>query len=116
MLKITEVFTRGPRKSGGKFIPLMNRPGRYIDNAMYQTLLNKFKGSKKLLKLLLSTGDKYIVEAADYDNKFGIRLSQFSSGESRGCKLPNGEFDVALGPVAAAAAKIMVTNIYLFTF
>ena len=73
----------------------MKKPGKCIDyDAVCQTVLNKFKQSKELLKLLLSTGDTYIVKAADYDTIFGIGLSEFSSSASRGCKLKNGEFDI----------------------
>lgn len=96
MLKIREASTPDEAKKIGRQVSSFDEKTwkMYRYDAVYQTVLNKFKQSKELLKLLLSTGDRYIVEAADYDTIFGIGLLEFSSSGSRGCKLKNGEFDI----------------------
>ena len=64
--------------------------------SLYKALECKFLASPRLAQLLLKTGDKFLVEAADFDSKFGIGLSEFSSEIHRGCKIrATGEFDVA---------------------
>jgi len=37
-------------------------------------LVHKFRQNPKLLKILLDTGDKHIVEASPYDNVWGIKM------------------------------------------
>ena len=67
----------------------------YRYRALYKALICKFLASPRLAKLLLKTRDRFIVEAADFDAKFGIGLSEFSSEVHRGCKIrATGEFDV----------------------
>ena len=67
----------------------------YRYRVLYHVLINKFSKSAKLAKLLIDTGDCFIVEAADYDTKFSIGLAEFSSEFNRGCKFrANGQFDV----------------------
>ena len=96
MLKITEAPTPAEaKKIGRQVFPFNEKTWKmYRYDALYQTVLNKFQQSKELLKLLLATGDRYIVEASDYDPLFGIGLSEFNSSQSRGCKLKNGKFDI----------------------
>lgn len=63
--------------------------------SLYKALMCKFLAAPRLAQLLLKTGDKFLVEAADFDSKFGIGLSEFSSEIHRGCKIrATGEFDV----------------------
>ena len=69
----------------------------YRYRALYKVLISKFLSSPRLAKLLLKTGNRFIVEAADFYAKFGIGLGEFSSEVHRGCKIrATGEFDIAL--------------------
>ena len=45
-------------------------------------------------KLLLSTGDKYLVESANYDPIFGINLWQYKQGSLKGRMIDDVTFDV----------------------
>ena len=95
MLKIVEAQTPAQAKEIRRQVSPFDENVWKIEryNALYQTVLIKFQQSKDLLKLLLETGNRYVVEAADYDPIFGIGLSKFNSSKSRGCKLETGEFD-----------------------
>ena len=61
---------------------------------LYQALSSKFGQFRRLAKLLLETGEKFIVESADYDNIFGISLSEYASPNKRDCKTETEKFDV----------------------
>ena len=60
----------------------------------YQVVFNKFSQSPELKKLLLSTGDKYLVESANYDPIFGINLWQYKQGSLKGRIIDDVTFDV----------------------
>ena len=49
-----------------------------------------------LCELLLSTEDKYLVEAAGYDLLFAIGLWPYKQGDSKGCKVDETAFDIYL--------------------
>ena len=68
------------------------REKRY--NCLLQSVWHKFSQDNELTKLLLSTGDKYIAEAAGYDDLFGLGLWEFTQGDSKGCKIDETTFDV----------------------
>ena len=61
------------------------RKRRYA--CMYQAVYNKFSQSDQLAKLLLRTGNKYLIEAAQYDQIFSIVLWEWAQGKSKGCKV-----------------------------
>ena len=61
---------------------------------MLQAMWHKFSQDLSLGKLLLSTEENYLVEAASYDPLFGIRLSQYKQGDFNGCKVDETAFDV----------------------
>ena len=63
---------------------------------MLQAVRHKFSQDSSLGALLLSADEKYLVEAARYDPLFGIRLSQYKQGDSKGCKVDETDFDVHL--------------------
>ncbi len=52
--------------------------------AMSQEVFAKFDQNEDLSKKLVASGDAYIVEAAHYDNIWGIGLRAFASGDEAG--------------------------------
>ena len=51
---------------------------------MSQEVFAKFGQNEDLSKKLIASGDAYIVEAAHYDNIWGIGLRAFASGDEAG--------------------------------
>ena len=66
----------------------------YRHKFMLQAARHKFSQDPSLGTLLLSTEEKYLVEAAGYDPLFGIGLWQYKQGDSKGCKVDETAFDV----------------------
>ena len=97
MLAILKASTPAEVKQlGRKVVPFEEatwKVHRY--QILYRAVLCKFQQSKELTELLLKTGNRFIIEAADYDKIFGIGLTEYRSDLSRGCKLQNGNFDVS---------------------
>ena len=58
--------------------------------------LDKIQQSIKLSKLFRETGDRFVIEAADYDPIFVIQLSEYSSDLSWGCEFKDESFDIPL--------------------
>ena len=79
------------KKSGVRCFPSKKKYGNGIVMLFY---MNKFHQSPRLAEVLLKTGDRLIVEAADYDPIFGVGLSEYTSNLSRGCKLKGEVFDI----------------------
>lgn len=61
---------------------------------MTKTLLAKFEQHESLQRLLLDTGEAYIVESAHYDAKWGIGLRHFASEAGPGAVAADGSWSV----------------------
>ena len=57
-------------------------------------MYNKFSQSLELIKLLLSTEERYLVEFAGYDPIFSLGLWEYKQPTSEGCKIDDTTFDV----------------------
>ena len=61
--------------------------------AVYQAVFDKFHQSPRLARALWGTGNRFIIEAADYDPIFGIGLCEYTDATRpssfRGCKFRN---------------------------
>jgi ribA/ribD-fused uncharacterized protein len=68
------------------------REKRY--KCVLQAVYNKFSQSPDLTKLLLSTGERFLVESAGYDPIFSIGLWEYRQSTSEGCKVDDTTFDV----------------------
>ena len=83
------------KKIGRKVFPFQKEIWqRHRYAVLYEQVYNKFHQSPRLAEVLLKTGDRLIVEAADYDPIFGVGLSEYTSNLSRGCKLKGEVFDI----------------------
>ena len=64
MARILEALSPREAKKLGRQVPhTMRLPGRFIGTALYKVLINKFLSSPRLTKLLLKTGNSFLVEA-----------------------------------------------------
>ena len=52
-----------PRNVVARFRHTMKLPKRFINTVLYEVLINKFLSSPRLAKLLLSTGNSFIIKA-----------------------------------------------------
>ena len=68
------------------------RKKRY--KCVLQSVYNKFSQSLDLIKLLLSTDERFLVESAGYDPIFSIGLWEFTQSTSEGCKVDDTTFNV----------------------
>lgn len=52
---------------------------KHCENIVFTGCLHKFTNNKRLKSLLLSTGDKLLVEASPYDRIWGIGLNKYNA-------------------------------------
>ena len=89
------------KKLGREAVPNFDLEGwtAASPDAMLLAVRHEFKGNPELAALLLSTGDKIIVEAAHYDKIWGIGLDTWD-GKNRGAlrRVPCGKIEWAVPP------------------